>query len=220
MEKYKKEDLERLIIVEKKSYEAIGRLYGVSGAAIKRAAIRRNIPLPSRRKINSKEVFSNKQRTLTSLVYRVNDEEFKDIIASSSKWAVIAEKLGYKSRVLSENVKDDIRQRCSELNIEMHLEKKPLVEEVTKGEFFQRRKNWQSARSGIVKHARKVYLESGRPLKCCICGYEATVDIAHIKAVAAFDDNALIKEINNIENLIALCPNHHWEYDNGLLKIK
>ena len=28
-----------------------------------------------------------------------------------------------------------------------------------------------------------------------------------------------IEEINNINNLIGLCPNHHWEYDNGLLEL-
>ena len=26
-------------------------------------------------------------------------------------------------------------------------------------------------------------------------------------------------KINNIDNLIALCPNHHWEYDNNGLDI-
>lgn len=34
------------------------------------------------------------------------------------------------------------------------------------------------------------------------------------KATSDFDDDVLIKEINNINNLIGLCPNHHWEFDN------
>ena len=34
-----------------------------------------------------------------------------------------------------------------------------------------------------------------------------------------FDDNNTIAEINDISNLIGLCPNHHWEYDNGLLDL-
>ena len=38
-------------------------------------------------------------------------------------------------------------------------------------------------------------------------------------AVSDFDDSALISEINSKDNLIALCPNHHWEYDHGLLKL-
>lgn len=34
-----------------------------------------------------------------------------------------------------------------------------------------------------------------------------------------FDDEALVKEINDIENLVPLCPNHHWEFDNKILKL-
>lgn len=56
--KYKKEDLENLILVEKLSYEEIGRIYHVSGAAIKKAALRMDIKLESRRKINEKETFN------------------------------------------------------------------------------------------------------------------------------------------------------------------
>ena len=35
---YKKEDLEKLILEQNKSYTTIGKMYGVSGAAIKKAA--------------------------------------------------------------------------------------------------------------------------------------------------------------------------------------
>ena len=45
------------------------------------------------------------------------------------------------------------------------------------------------------------------------------IEVAHIKAVADFSDGSTLAEINSINNLIALCPNHHWEYDNGYLKI-
>lgn len=39
------------------------------------------------------------------------------------------------------------------------------------------------------------------------------------KAVSDFDDSVTIREIDSIDNLIGLCPNHHWEYDNGILKL-
>jgi len=35
------------------------------------------------------------------------------------------------------------------------------------------------------------------------------VEIAHIKAVSEFGDSATLKEINHIDNLVGLCPNHH-----------
>lgn len=28
-----------------------------------------------------------------------------------------------------------------------------------------------------------------------------------------------MKEINDIENLVALCPTHHWEQENGFLSL-
>ena len=52
MSKYNKEELENLILIQNLPYEAIGRMYGVTGNAIKKAAIRLGIELPSRRKIN------------------------------------------------------------------------------------------------------------------------------------------------------------------------
>ena len=53
--KYKKEDLENYINVKKLSYEEIGRMYNVSGTAIKKAAIKLGISLSARRNINKKE---------------------------------------------------------------------------------------------------------------------------------------------------------------------
>ena len=52
-----KENLERLINVEKVSYEEIGRKYGCSGANIKKIAKKLEIELPQRRKINPIETF-------------------------------------------------------------------------------------------------------------------------------------------------------------------
>lgn len=49
-EKYKKEDLERLIFDEKLSYEEIGRRYEVSGAYIKKVSRKLGIDLPVRKK--------------------------------------------------------------------------------------------------------------------------------------------------------------------------
>ena len=55
--KDRKEELEELINKDY-SYEEIGKIYGVSGAAIKKAALRLNIPLKERRKKNPNEHFN------------------------------------------------------------------------------------------------------------------------------------------------------------------
>ena len=66
---------------------------------------------------------------------------------------------------------------------------------------------------------KQFFFEHNTEHKCAICGYDKHIEVAHIKAVSEFDDNATIGEINAITNLIGLCPNHHWEYDNGLLNL-
>lgn len=106
------------------------------------------------------------------------------------------------------------------LGVELHIrnDEKTFLSK-TKGELFSVRKNWQSARSAIQKDAKSVYKTFNPKPKCAICEYSKHVEVAHIKAVSEFENSATIKEINSIENLIGLCPNHHWEYDNGILEL-
>ena len=70
--------------------------------------------------------------------------------------------------------------------------------------------------SRIRDLARKYYLAK-YPTKCAICGYNKHVEIHHIQGISTFSDDTPISIINNDSNLIALCPNHHWEIENGLL---
>lgn len=71
--------------------------------------------------------------------------------------------------------------------------------------------------SRIRDLARRKYMNSGRPQHCAVCGYDKTINICHIKAISSFPHDSTIAEINDEGNLIALCPNHHWELDNGIL---
>lgn len=90
----------------------------------------------------------------------------------------------------------------------------------TKEEVYRTYKTKFSARNAISGNAQVVYKNSNRPYTCVICGYAKHVDIAHIKSVADFDNSVPMSEINNISNLVALCPNHHWEFDNNQLDEK
>lgn len=56
-------------------------------------------------------------------------------------------------------------------------------------------------------------------LPCQKCGYSKHIELCHIKSVASFPDDALLGEINNPNNILVLCRNCHWEFDNGLLTI-
>jgi len=83
----------------------------------------------------------------------------------------------------------------------------------TKGNLIDKRKNIRSARHAITRHAERVMKIKGSPKICEKCGYSYTVQICHIKAIKDFSKDALLSEINHPDNLIYLCPNHHWELD-------
>jgi HNH endonuclease len=82
-----------------------------------------------------------------------------------------------------------------------------------------------AGRSGAAKYinirkaARRIYLASQKPKCCFLCKYRNHFEVCHIKAISEFEKTALISEVNSLNNLIALCPNHHWELDHGLLKV-
>jgi hypothetical protein len=70
----------------------------------------------------------------------------------------------------------------------------------------------------IRNHARMI-LFSKKARECAVCGYVLRVDCCHVRPIKSFADTALLLEINAPDNLIALCPNHHAEFDLGLLKL-
>lgn len=78
------------------------------------------------------------------------------------------------------------------------------------------RRNYQKF-SQIRDMARQKYAKSDKPKKCMICGYDKTFHVCHIKPLRDFTPSATLGEVNHFDNLIALCPNHHWEFDNGIL---
>ena len=62
-----KDNLIQLILVEKLSYEEVGRRYGCTGSNIKKVAGRLGLELEQRRTINQKEDFSRNKKTYTCL---------------------------------------------------------------------------------------------------------------------------------------------------------
>jgi len=54
---------------------------------------------------------------------------------------------------------------------------------------------------------------------CAKCGYDKHVELCHIKPISSFPESSTLAEVNNANNLIQLCPNCHWELDNGLMNL-
>jgi hypothetical protein len=118
-----------------------------------------------------------------------------------------------------------IQKYCLKCNLEIsNMHKVTLCKEcnrtrdwdtVTYGEITEKAKYQKS--SYVRNHARKVYASSDKPKSCIHCGYSTHYEICHVRAINSFQPSDKIADINNIDNLIALCRNHHWELDHGIL---
>jgi hypothetical protein len=70
-----------------------------------------------------------------------------------------------------------------------------------------------SAFALVRERARKKAKDLGW-VSCKHCGYDKHIEICHIKSIASYPLETLVSEVNSEENLLPLCPNCHWEFDN------
>lgn len=77
------------------------------------------------------------------------------------------------------------------------------------------RKHHRAAAFSYVRERARFWLKNNREMRCEYCGYGNHVECAHVKAINTFSEDTLILEINHPDNLLWLCPNHHWELEFG-----
>lgn len=96
------------------------------------------------------------------------------------------------------------------------------IKELPLKDFWGKKSLENLHKSSKSAHIRLLARSNFKHLKekpCHICGYDKHVELCYIKPISKFDDNSKIGEVNCEENLIQLCPNCHWEFDNGLQTI-
>jgi len=89
---------------------------------------------------------------------------------------------------------------------------------------FEARRRYEKTKSPSYAHALvrihcNMLFKHLRHQKCAVCDYEKHIELCHIRGIASFPETASFSEINAPENIIGLCPNHHWELDNGHLTL-
>lgn len=72
-------------------------------------------------------------------------------------------------------------------------------------------KSWTHAH---IRLFARTWLKHLQKLPCNNCGYDKHVELCHIKPIRSFTDDCLLKDINSETNVIQLCRNCHWEFDN------
>ena len=101
-------------------------------------------------------------------------------------------------------------QKCKTEN---SMKNRTIKETFTKGEQQQKYSNIRSIARNYAKYLPNKHA-------CQNCGYDKHIEIAHIKSISSFNENDMLIDVNNENNLLALCPNCHWELDNGHLTIE
>lgn len=98
------------------------------------------------------------------------------------------------------------------------LPKRTMQEDITLGEI--REKYAYQIHSKVRSMSRAKYQNSNKPKHCIYCNYSIYYEVCHIKAIKDYASTSTLAEVNHLDNLIALCPNHHWELDNKKLTIE
>ena len=76
----------------------------------------------------------------------------------------------------------------------------------------------RASRFSSIRDSARRAIDKAEILKAClICGYDTVVQVCHLKSISSFPPETKISEVNSLENLVCLCPNHHWEMDHGKL---
>ncbi len=74
--------------------------------------------------------------------------------------------------------------------------------------------------SGKVRQLNRTWNRGLTSQPCQGCGYDKSVELAHLKAIKSFSKDSLIKDINHPDNILVLCSRCHTEYDNGQLALE
>lgn len=189
----KKDELEQLIM-SGVPYEKIGRYYGVSGNAVKKAAKKLCIELPIKRIKSDSEHFNR-------------GTSFK-------------RKTGYNECPNCGNLKYHTSKLCSFCQ---NKQRQQNIKNKTLG-YFVENKNYLSTKcSEIRKDAKRTLSESTVEKVCVYCKnheYDEILEVHHIKGILEHNIDTTINEINAIENLVWLCPNHHAMLEKGLISLK
>lgn len=93
----------------------------------------------------------------------------------------------------------------------------PVYGSMTLGEYRIRYKGSGPGMYSYLRYLNREWNSHLRSLPCAICNYSKYVELAHIKSLKNLPDSVTIFQANAKENVIQLCPNCHWELDNGIL---
>ena len=163
----------------------------------------------------------------TATDYRKHDNHFCNKFCAAKFNGVKATKARVANNLRRNPPTERFCKRCAaSMGVQPHAIKRVVCDDcwrprgmlMTKKEVFTAYGTYKG-HSKIRGLARSIFDQSALPKACIICGYSKHVQISHKKPVASYPDDAIVQDINRLENLQPLCPTHHWETDHGMLDI-
>lgn len=136
-----------------------------------------------------------------------------------------------KQRVLKENeVASDVKKgykycKCGKLRIKrsnscrnckitLQLERKGNQ---TISDIMLKNKRFPACKFDKIRaHARRVMALSNTYKACKICKFDLYVEVCHIKPISTYSLDTKLSDVNNLANLVYLCPNHHIMLDKNI----
>lgn len=117
----------------------------------------------------------------------------------------------------------NLKAYTSKLCLECSNKEKRLIKEKTLGYFIEGEKYLTTKCAEIRKDAKRTLIESGAEKVCAYCHnheFDDILEVHHIKGILEHDKNVKISVINDVNNLVWLCPNHHTMLERGLITLK
>jgi hypothetical protein len=110
----------------------------------------------------------------------------------------------------------------SEMCQKCRNKEKKQIQNFTLGHYIDGKTHLATKCNEIRKDARRKLEESNIEKVCAFCKnheFDEILEAHHLKGILEHDSNVLIKEINDISNLVWLCPNHHAMLEKGLITL-
>lgn len=154
--------------------------------------------------------FNNKTRTIKKTVFE-KDNKIKISKKKEDIYGVcpICGNKKFKKSILCKKCRNE--------------QKRNNIKKRTLGYFIEGKKYLGSKCNEIRKDAKRTIEESCVEKTCAYCHnheFDGILEVHHIKGILEFDKSTTIEEINDINNLVWLCPNHHRMLELGLIKLE
>jgi hypothetical protein len=126
------------------------------------------------------------------------------------------------STVFETNKNHSSRTCCEKCFENYGSAKKPYLRELTISELQSKvsvagkHPSWASSN---IRNLNRSWNKALLDLGCQNCGYSKHIELCHIKAVSDFSKDTQLSIVNHPDNILVLCRNCHWEFDNKLLSL-